>query len=155
MFTRRDWLRVALSGAAVAVASRRLPAMAMKPTKLTVYKSPTCGCCHNWVEHMKTNGFAVEAHDVSEARLAEVKDTAGVPSKLRSCHIALAGVYAFEGHVPADLVTKVVTEKPKLVGLAVPRMPVGSPGMEVGNRRDPYAVVAFTRDGKTWVYANR
>ena len=104
---------------------------------------------------MMEAGFAVDTHDVPDAKLAEIKDTAGVPARLRSCHVALAGRYAFEGHVPAELVTRVITEKPKLIGLAVPGMPVGSPGMEVGNRRDRYDVVAFAANGKTWVYASR
>lgn len=155
MLSRRDWLRFSLSGAALAVVARELPALAPKPTRITVYKSPTCGCCQNWVEHMKFSGFAVEAHNVADARLAEIKETAGIPANLRSCHVALAGTYAFEGHVPADLVTRVLQQKPKLAGLAVPGMPVGSPGMEMGARKDRYDVVAFGRDGKTWVYASR
>lgn len=155
MPTRREWLSLTLSGAAVAVVTRRLPAMSPKPLKISVYKSPTCGCCQNWVGHMKSNGFAVEAHDVETSRLDEIKATAGVPEQLRSCHVALAGSYAFEGHVPADLVTKVLTQKPKLAGLAVPGMPAGSPGMEMGPRKDRYDVTAFARDGKTWVFAKR
>jgi hypothetical protein len=104
---------------------------------------------------MKRNGFAVDAHDVSDDMLDQVKSTAGVPMSLRSCHIALARGYAFEGHVPADLVKKVLTEKPKAVGIAVPGMPAGSPGMEMGGRKDKYSVMAFDRAGKSWVYAER
>ena len=104
---------------------------------------------------MKTNGFTVDAHDVGDDMLDQVKTTAGVPATLRSCHIALAGGYAFEGHVPADLVKRVLTTKPKLAGLAVPGMPAGSPGMEMGGRSDPYQVMAFDRQGKSWVFANR
>jgi len=104
---------------------------------------------------MQKNGFAVDAHDVAEDMLEQVKTTAGLPSALRSCHIALAGGYAFEGHVPADLVKKVLTTKPKLAGLAVPGMPAGSPGMEMGGRSDPYDVMAFDRAGKSWVFAKR
>jgi len=87
--------------------------------------------------------------------LNQVKTTAGVPPSLRSCHIALAGGYAFEGHVPADVVQKALDEKPKLVGLAVPGMPVGSPGMEMGGRKDAYEVMAFDKSGRSWVYAKR
>ena len=155
MLSRRDWLRLSLSGAAVAVATRRLPAMPTKPFKISVYKSPTCGCCQNWVDRMKASGFTVEAHDVAEARLNEIKATAGIPEQLRSCHVALAGGYAFEGHIPPDLVTKVLTQKPNLAGLAVPGMPLGSPGMEMGPRKERYDVMAFGRDRKTWVYATR
>ena len=155
MLSRREWLNISLAGVAAAVVTRRLPAMPAKPFKINVYKSPTCGCCHNWVEYMKRNGFDVQAHDVDEQRLADVKTTAAIPEALRSCHVALASGYAFEGHIPADLVTKVLTEKPKIAGLAVPGMPAGSPGMEVGGRKDRYDVVSFGRDGKTRVYATR
>lgn len=155
MYTRRDWLRLTLATAATAVISRRGFAQVAAPRKLTVYKSPTCGCCSNWVERMKSAGFTVEAHDVSEDMLTQVKDTAGVPRALRSCHVALSGAYAFEGHVPADLVKKVLESQPKLAGLAVPGMPAGSPGMEMDGRVDRYDVIAFARDGKSWTYASR
>jgi len=120
-----------------------------------VYKSPTCGCCANWVDRVKRSGFDVEAHDVGEDMLNQMKTTAGVPVALRSCHVALAGGYAFEGHVPPDLVKNVLTEKPKVLGLAVPGMPAGSPGMEMGDRKEPYDVMAFDRSGKSWVFAKR
>jgi hypothetical protein len=162
MITRRDWIRATLSGGAVALLTRSLPALGLSPRgakpksyRLTVYKSPTCGCCQNWVAYMKRSGFVVDAHDVSDDKLAEIKSTAGVPEKLRSCHTALVGQYAFEGHVPADLALKVLREKPTLVALAVPGMPVGSPGMEVGNQKQPYEIMAVARDGKSWVYARR
>jgi len=154
---RRDWLHLTLAGVATSVLSRRAAGEAFVPrkTRITVYKSATCGCCGNWVEYMKHNAFVVDAHDVGEDMLEQVKATAGVPSTLRSCHVALAGGYAFEGHVPADLVTKVLTEKPKAAGLAVPGMPAGSPGMEMGGRHDPYDVMAFDKKGKVWVFAKR
>lgn len=151
---RRDWLQITFAGLATSALTRRALA-APSATRVTVYKSPTCGCCSNWVSHMKTNGFTVDAHDVGDDMLDQVKTTAGVPATLRSCHIALAGGYAFEGHVPADLVKRVLTTKPKLAGLAVPGMPAGSPGMEMGGRSDPYQVMAFDRQGKSWVFANR
>lgn len=151
---RRDWLQITLAGLATSTLTRRAFG-APSPTRVTVYKSPTCGCCANWVSHMKTNGFTVDAHDVGDEMLDQVKTTAGVPAALRSCHIALAGSYAFEGHVPADVVKKVLATKPKLAGVAVPGMPAGSPGMEMGGRTDPYQVMAFDRQGKSWVFANR
>jgi hypothetical protein len=121
---------------------------------ITVYKTPTCGCCKQWVEHLKKNGFAPTTHDLDD--LSETKDTLGVPAALRSCHTGVAGRYVFEGHVPADLVRKVMTEKPaNIVGLAVPGMPSGSPGMEVPGQKDAYDVIAFTRDGKRTIYAKR
>jgi hypothetical protein len=153
---RRDWLRLTLAGVATSALSRRaLADGSVAKTRLTVYKSPTCGCCANWVEYMKRSGFFVDAHDVNEEMLNETKATAGVPTALRSCHVALAGGYAFEGHVPADLVAKVLAEKPKALGLAVPGMPAGSPGMEMGGQHAPYQVMAFDRQGKVWVFARR
>lgn len=151
---RRDWLQITLAGLATSSLTRRALAAA-GATRVTVYKSPTCGCCVNWVSHMKSNGFALDAHDVADDVLEQVKTTAGVPTPLRSCHIALADGYAFEGHVPADVVKKVLTTKPKLAGLAVPGMPAGSPGMEMGGRSEPYQVMAFDRQGKSWVFAKR
>lgn len=148
---RRDWLQITLAGFATA-AFPRAALHTRRATRLTVYKNPTCGCCASWVDHMKRNGFTVDAHDVGEDMLDQVKATAGVPPALRSCHIALAGGYAFEGHVPADVVKKVLVQKPKALGFAVPGMPAGSPGMEMGGRKDAYDVMAFDRAGKTWVY---
>ena len=147
---RRDWLQLTLASLATSALSRRA-----QSAVIAVYKNPTCGCCSNWVAYMKRNGFTVETHDIGEDMLEQVKTTAGVPKALRSCHVALAGGYAFEGHVPADLVKKVLKEKPKALGLAVPGMPMGSPGMEVGGQTQPFTVTAFDRTGKTWVYARR
>jgi len=151
---RRDWLQISLAGLATSALTSRAFESPAK-TRVTVYKSPTCGCCANWVGHMKSNGFIVDAHDVGDDMLDQAKTTAGVPTALRSCHLALAGGYAFEGHVPADLVTKVLTSKAKLAGLAVPGMPAGSPGMEMGRRTEPYQVMAFDRRGKSWLYEVR
>jgi hypothetical protein len=151
---RRDWLQLTVGGVASTLLTSRAFA-APHATRLTVYKSPTCGCCANWVDYMKRSGFEVDAQDVGDDMLNQAKTTAGVPAPLRSCHVALAGGYAFEGHVPADLVKKVLAEKPKALGLAVPGMPAGSPGMEMGGRKDPYDVMAFDRSGKSWVFAKR
>jgi len=151
---RRDWLQLTLASLTTSALSRAALA-APRPTRLTVYKSPTCGCCANWVAHKKSNGFTVDTNDVGEDMLNQVKATAGVPMAVRSCHIALAGGYAFEGHVPADLVKKVLAEKPKAIGLAVPGMPAGSPGMETAGRKDAFEVLAFDRAGKVWLYSKR
>jgi hypothetical protein len=124
------------------------PAVAMQ-----VYKTPTCGCCAKWVEHAKLAGFVPEIHDMPD--VSPVKAKVGLPPALQSCHTALVGGYVIEGHVPADLIQRLLEEKPKVAGLAVPGMPVGSPGMEMGDRRDPYDVIAFTKDGTTSVYAKR
>lgn len=121
--------------------------------QLVVYKSPTCGCCKNWVEHMREHGFAVETRDVTD--LAPVKAEHGIGRELESCHTGIVDGYVIEGHVPADLVAKLLTERPEGVkGLAVPGMPMGSPGME-GLRKESYDVLAIGADGRTSVYAQR
>ena len=119
---------------------------------LVVYKSPTCGCCADWVTHMEENGFKVTVHDRPD--VSAIKDEWGVPRGMRSCHTAKIDGYVIEGHVPADLVKKMLKERPQATGLAVPGMPMGSPGME-GPRKDPYEVILFSEDGNDKVYANR
>jgi hypothetical protein len=119
---------------------------------VTVYKSPTCGCCSKWVEHLKAAGFPVEVHDVDD--VSAFADASGVPGSLRSCHTAVVKGYAIEGHVPADLIKRLLDEHPKIAGLAVPGMVTGSPGME-GNRKDAYDVIAWSAGGKTSVFARR
>ena len=123
-----------------------------KAADIVVYKSPTCGCCKSWIQHLKTNGFSVEIHD--QTNMSPIKNELGVPSKLQSCHTAKVGDYIIEGHVPADLITRLLKEKPNVKGLAVPGMPMGSPGME-GPRKDPYDVVTFQENGTSRVYAHR
>ena len=122
------------------------------PPAVTVYKSPTCGCCTKWVEHVKKAGFAVTVKDVPN--VGEVKLANGVPADLASCHTALVGGYVVEGHVPADVMQKLLKEKPAVAGIAVAGMPMGSPGME-GSYSDRYNVVAFEKSGKQSVYASR
>ena len=155
--TRRDWLRVAAGGVVVALTPRLAAATELlKPVKITVYKSPTCGCCKGWVDHVREAGFEVVTHDVGESAREEVKATAGISSKLRSCHTGLVGKYAVEGHVPADVIKQLLKEAPKVAGIAVPGMPIGSPGMEVpGRKADKYDIIAFDRSGKTRVFASR
>ena len=156
MLTRREWLRSSLIGGAVVLVSHRVAgsAASLKPIAITVYKTPTCGCCKAWVKHLETNGFAVTAHDM--ASVDEVKKTQGVPAALESCHTAIVGRYVVEGHVPADVIKQLLKEAPKVAGIAVPGMPIGSPGMEVpGRRADRYDIIAFERTGKTRVFARR
>jgi len=120
---------------------------------VTVYKSSTCECCKKWVEHLQAAGFTVNVHD--EADMGKIKDDAGVPAAARSCHTARVGKYLVEGHVPADLIVKMLNERPNIAGIAAPGMPVGSPGMERGDAKPPYEMVSFTKDGKTELYAKR
>lgn len=119
--------------------------------EVTVYKSPTCGCCTKWVEHLEQSGFEVKTYDVRD--VVSYKVRMGVPPTLGSCHTALVDGYVIEGHVPADDIKRLLTQRPRVSGLAVPGMPVGSPGMEQGNRRDRYDVLSFTEDGATEVFA--
>ncbi len=129
------------------------PATATAGT-VTVYKNPSCGCCGDWVEHMRAAGFELDVRDVND--LQSIKNENGVSARLGSCHTALVDGYVVEGHVPADLVQKMLDEKPDIVGLSVPGMVVGSPGMEVpGQPAQPYDVIAFDANGNTAVYAER
>ena len=125
-----------------------LPALATNSGQL--YKDPSCGCCGKWAAHMRANQLALQSQDRSD--MAQLKDRLGVPPALRSCHTAQIGGYIIEGHVPAAMVQQILRERPAISGLAVAGMPQGSPGMETG-RRDSYQVVAFTRNGRQYVYA--
>jgi len=119
--------------------------------EITVYKSPSCGCCKKWVTHLEQNGFIVTSHDVES--IVPVKQKHGVLPQLGSCHTGLIDGYVIEGHVPADDIKRLLKEKPAVAGLAVPGMPVGTPGMEQGNRKDSYQVLSFDRSGNIQVFA--
>lgn len=119
---------------------------------MTVYKDPQCGCCANWNDAMRKAGFQIDVRDTTD--LAQVKASLGVPAPLASCHTGVAGGYLFEGHVPPDLVQKVLRERPAVVGLFVPGMPMGSPGME-GPNPERYDIIALGRDQQRRVYATR
>ncbi len=158
MISRREWLTITVGGAAAALVTHAGRAFALpliKPVRLTVYKSPTCGCCRLWVTHAQSilGGWDIKTHDMDD--LSEVKARLGVPASLHSCHTAISGPYVFEGHVPADLIKRFMTERPTALGLAVPGMPAGSPGMDMGPRKEPYDVLLFNKAGKTRVYAKR
>ena len=118
---------------------------------VTVYKSPTCGCCTKWVDHMRANGFDVTATNVED--MAAVKQKYGVPDKVGSCHTSLVGGYVIEGHVPADIVKRLLAERPKVAGLAVPGMPASAPGMDIPGQ--PYTIVGFDKAGQVTVYERR
>lgn len=118
--------------------------------EMTVYKSPTCGCCGKWITHMEENGFKVKAVDVIEMNI--VKEKYGITKSLASCHTAIIDGYYIEGHVPAADVKRLLAEKIDSKGLTVPGMPVGSPGMEMGDRIDSYQVLSVKNDGSTEVF---
>jgi hypothetical protein len=151
MLSRRDWLRSSAVGAAGVLLTRTIVAAEPLPA-IAVYKYPACECCVRWIKHLSANGFVTTVRDTPD--MDSVKRTMGVPDALQSCHTAVVGRYIVEGHVPADAIKKLLAEKPAVMGLAVPGMPMGSPGME-GSSKQPYNVIAFERDGKTRVYMKR
>lgn len=114
---------------------------------IEVYKSPTCGCCKDWVSHLKENGLNVKTYDTRNVNPFKMR--LGIPQHLTSCHTAVIDGYVIEGHVPAQDIHRLLKERPNVLGLTVPGMPVGSPGMEMGDRKDPYAVLTFDQQGKT------
>jgi hypothetical protein len=137
-------------GLALAVSAQQKPATS---PKVTVYKTSSCGCCRLWVDHLKANGFDVQAMDVSAADVRGVSKAAGLPEDGTSCHTAKIGSYVVEGHVPASDIQRLLKEKPAIAGIAAPGMPMGSPGMDQGGAKEAYDVVAFTKDGKMSVFA--
>lgn len=140
-------IRRALAAVVLAVAATGVLAAG---EVVTVYKSPSCGCCGAWVDYMRQNGFTVSVHDVDDVNAARRRT--GMPQRYGSCHTATVGGYAVEGHVPAREIKRLLAEKPQAAGLAVPGMPAGSPGMESPNPR-PYAVLLVEKNGSHRVFA--
>lgn len=128
-----------------------IAAMPAHAQEITVYKTPSCGCCTKWVDHLAENGFEVTVQSLDD--LSPVKSRLGVPRELQSCHTAEIDGYVIEGHVPAADIERLLEERPDATGIAVPGMPVGSPGMEYGARKDPYDVILFGGDEQK-VYAS-
>ncbi|QIT56631.1 DUF411 domain-containing protein [Aquisalimonas sp. 2447] len=141
-------LVVVAAGAAWAIAGggNATPAATDSDT-VKVYKTPQCGCCTAWEDYLRDEGFNVDAEDVDQRELNSIKQEAGLTRELASCHTAFVGGYVVEGHVPAADIRRLLEERPDVDGIAVPGMPVGSPGMEMGDRKDPYDVVTFA-DGE-------
>lgn len=151
---RRSILTLALVAGLAWAGNVWLAAQTSAKPQMTVYKSATCGCCSKWVEHMQANGFEVKAINVDD--IDKVKRERGVPEAAASCHTAVVNGYIVEGHVPADAVMKMLKDKPAIVGIATPGMPMGSPGMEMPNgQKEPYTIVSFDKAGKTAVYQKR
>lgn len=125
------------------------------PTVVDVFRSPTCGCCMKWVDHLKQAGFDVKVKELDQEALDNLKQHHGIPAAAQSCHTARVAGYTVEGHVPADAVQKLLKEKPAVSGIAVGGMPMGSPGMEVpSGRKQPFDVVTFGKTGATKVFAS-
>jgi hypothetical protein len=121
---------------------------------IEVWKSPTCGCCGKWVEHLEANGFEVKANNATSSTLQRIKQRAGITEKIASCHTAKIDGYVIEGHVPAADIKRLVSEHPDALGLTVPDMPMGSPGMEQPDgETEPYDVLLVKKDGSTEVFA--
>ncbi len=137
----------AAAGNAAATAN----AQAVLASEITVFRSPTCGCCGKWIEHAEAAGFQVKDNVTED--MSAVKQQYGVPQNLMSCHTTVVGDYVVEGHVPVEDIQQLLTEKPDIAGIAVPRMPVGSPGMESGDYTEPYTVFSFTESGETAAFA--
>lgn len=149
--SRRFALKLPLALVGAAVLAQPLRALAASSAnQITVWKTPSCGCCHEWVAHLRKSGFEVITHDVEDT--APVRQKFGLNAKFASCHTARLGNYVLEGHVPAKELRRLLREQPKALGLAVPGMPIGSPGMEMGDSLDAYDVLLVLVDGSSRVY---
>jgi hypothetical protein len=143
---------VALSVVLIGAVATLVGQQPQKPA-VDVYKSATCGCCSKWVEHLQANGFTVRTTNRED--LADLTAKHRVPRRVQSCHMGIVNGYVVEGHVPAADVQRLLKERPAIVGLAVPGMPIGSPGMErPGRKAQPFDVLAFDKDGQTRVFAS-
>lgn len=136
--------------AGVALTALLLVSAPARAAEVTVYKTATCGCCNAWIKHLEANGFSVKAHNVND--LDAYKRRFGVSPQLAACHTAVVDGYVVEGHVPAADIKRLLAERPKVKGIAVPGMPMGSPGME-GPTKEPYSTVTFDGAGRVKVYA--
>ncbi len=154
MIMHKKYLSLLIFTLALSAESSQLNTQMTNPLmELIVHKTPTCGCCKMWVNHMENNGFAINTQD--HQSLLKIKDNLKIKPQFRSCHTAVSSEgYFFEGHIPGKYVSKFLKESnPKAIGLSVPGMPLGSPGMEVEGRFTPYDVLIHFRDGTTKVYA--
>jgi hypothetical protein len=154
MIMHKKYLSLLIFTLALSAESSQLNTQMTNPLmELIVHKTPTCGCCKMWVNHMENNGFAINTQD--HQSLLKIKDNLKIEPQFRSCHTAVSSEgYFFEGHIPGKYVSKFLKESnPKAIGLSVPGMPLGSPGMEVEGRFTPYDVLIHFRDGTTKVYA--
>ena len=140
---------IAIAAASLAACSKSLPPDA---PQMVVYKTSTCQCCSRWLAHLHDHGIATRVELTSD--LAPIRSKLGVPESLASCHTGVLGAYLVEGHVPAEDIQRMLKAKPSAKGIAVPGMPVGSPGMEMGDRHDPYDVLLFDGTGKTQIFAH-
>jgi len=151
MIGRRHWGALVLAATVAGVGGLAIAAPSPGP-EISVYKNASCGCCKKWVEHLQAAGFRVTVRDTST--LAGVMERYGVPRKLTACHTAVVDGYVIEGHVPADVIQRLLKERPGIAGVAVPGMPAGSPGMESETPARFY-ILTFDKNGTTSVYGAR
>jgi len=135
---------------AIGLMLSNIPTQAEETTAITVYRSPTCSCCGKWIEYLKQNNFTIK--DVPTEDMQAIKTKYGVSEKMASCHTAIVDGYVVEGHVPADDIRAMLKTKPNIVGIAVPEMPSGTPGMEMGGKKDPYNVMSFDAENHYQVF---
>ena len=150
--TRRQALRLLAAGGGIGLLAPLWAKGAAGPVAFEVWKDPSCGCCRDWIAHMEQNGFRAAVHDIGNSA---ARTRLGLPARYGSCHTALIGGYVIEGHVAASDVRRLLREKPQALGLTVPGMPIGSPGMDgsaYGGRRDSYETILVLPDGRSRVY---
>lgn len=152
MISRRNLICTSLAALTLGIAPSTGSAKGEKGPEITVFKTRTCGCCQAWVDHLQKAGFRVDARNVSAGQLSGIKQRVGIRPQLASCHTAKIGDYIIEGHVPASDIRRLLAEKPAAIGLSVPGMPMGSPGMDFGDEREKYATLLVRRDGQTRVF---
>jgi hypothetical protein len=140
-------LKILLSVGLLAI---NIPVQAEKATAITVYRSPSCSCCGKWIAHLKQNNFIIK--EIMSDDMDAIKKKHGVSDEMASCHTALVDGYVVEGHVPADDINALLKTKPDVVGISVPQMPSGTPGMEMGDKKDPYNVISFDRANNYQVF---
>lgn len=128
------------------------PQLENRALEIVVYRSPTCGCCSKWVQHLRDHRFKIK--DIVSDEMEAIKEKYGVPREMQSCHTAIIDGYVIEGHVPASDIKHLLEVKPKVVGISVPGMPIGTPGMEMGGRKDPYQVISFDEKGSFQVFSD-
>jgi hypothetical protein len=141
-----------LAVAVILISASAAPVVRPTAPHVVVFKDPNCGCCRGWIEHLRKHGFDVAVRDTSD--VSGAKRVGRVPQQLYSCHTAFVNGYVIEGHVPAEDIARLLAEKPRIAGLAVPGMPASSPGMDVPGATDHFDVVAFGRDGTTRTYSH-
>ena len=152
-WVKNNALTLGIAAAALIVVFFGMTFLSQAPANaMTVYKSPTCGCCAAWIDRMREAGFAVTVKEIDD--MTPIKIDAGITEETVSCHTAFVDGYVFEGHIPAEDILRFLAENPDAKGLAVAGMPLGSPGMDFDDEKEPYDVILIGKDGSSSVYAH-